>query len=86
MASAGAGAAFALCVIDTACCSSTANTSPSGNSLRNESPTSENCSVRPARRCISPLAIADQASLAEATRFLACAMSAGSKRPSTLCE
>ena len=52
-----------------------------GKSCCSESPTSANCSARPARRCRSPPATADHASLAAATRFRACASIAGSKRP-----
>ena len=80
------GAACACCVWTTAACSSAANDSPKGKSFLSESPTRANCSERPARRCISPPAVADQASLAATTRFLAWVTMAGSNRPSTLDE
>ena len=82
IASGAGGAAAALTVCVTAVCSAVASTSPDGNRRCSESPTSANCSASPVRRCSSPPATADQASLALATRFFAWAIQAGSKRPS----
>ena len=81
MASAGLGVCAAATVWATAACSASASTSPDGYRRFSESPTSENCSARPPRRCTSPPATADQTSLAPATRLRACAIQAGSKRP-----
>ena len=50
--------------------------------LGSGSPTRVICSLSVDRRCNSPPATADQLSLPAATRFLACATVAGSKRPS----
>ena len=76
------GAAPLLASARRPCCSSAAKRLAGGNRRLSESPTSENCSDRPVRRCSSPPATADQDSLAAATRLRACAISAGSKRPS----
>ena len=71
IASVGAGAACCSTVVAPACASASASVSPEGSSRLSDSPTSANCSFRPERRCISPPATADQASLAPATRLAA---------------